>query len=69
MKSKKSKTQHLQEYLVIYQDKSQWVLWLPKNMRASMVRACIEQDAAVAGQKVAAIKVIAADGTLSFLKK
>lgn len=57
----------LQEYYVTYKDGTRFRLWLPK-MSAARTRACIVQDAADAGQEVGIIRVVAADGSLSFLK-
>jgi hypothetical protein len=58
----------LQEYFVTYKDGTRFALWLPK-MSAKKTRACIVQDATDAGQEVAMIRVVAADGSLSFLKR
>lgn len=57
----------LQEFFVTYTDGSKSAFWLPK-MSAKKTREAIEMDARAAGQEVAAIKVIAPNGTLSFLK-
>lgn len=61
MKSKISK------YYVIYKDGSKYYMELDK-MSVVKTRACIEKNAREFGQEVAAIKVIAADGSLNFLK-
>jgi len=57
----------LQQYFVAYKDGTRYSLWLPK-MSAKKTRACIRQDAADSGQEVAWIRVVAADGSLNFLK-
>ena len=57
----------LQEYYVTYKDGTRFRLWLPK-MSAARTRACIMHDATDAGQEVAWLRVVAADGSLTFLK-
>jgi len=57
----------LQQYYVAYKDGTRFSLWLPK-MSAKKTRACIVQDATDAGQEVAWLRVVAADGSLTFLK-
>lgn len=61
------KSKPIQQFYVIYTDGSKFILWLEKSS-AKKTRATIEMDARANGQEVAAIKVIAANGTLSFLK-
>jgi hypothetical protein len=61
------KSKPIQKFYVIYKDGSKYVLWLEKSS-VKKTRATIEMDALANGQEVAAIKVIAADGSLSFLK-